>query len=84
MLRTLKDLPDIKGLRVMVRGALNAPVENGRVTDPYRLEKTLPTVEFLLKKRRTRDSDEPLVDRDCVTLADVRVFENKNHGFICD
>jgi phosphoglycerate kinase len=50
MLRTLKDLPDIKGLRVMVRGALNAPVENGRVTDPYRLEKTLPTVEFLLKK----------------------------------
>ena len=50
MLRTLKDLPDIKGLRVLVRAALNAPVENGKVTDPYRLEKTLPTVEYLLKR----------------------------------
>lgn len=50
MMRSVKDLPDITGLRVMVRAALNAPVENGVVSDPYRLEKTLPTVSYLLSK----------------------------------
>lgn len=50
MFRTLKNLPDVKGLKVLVRGALNAPVENGVVTDPYRLEKTLPTVSYLLSR----------------------------------
>lgn len=50
MLRSVKDLPEIKGLRVMVRAAMNAPVENGVVTDPYRLERTLTTVSYLLSK----------------------------------
>ena len=50
MLRSINDLPDIKGLRILVRAALNAPVESGRVTDPYRLEKTLPTVSYLLAR----------------------------------
>lgn len=49
-MRSMKDLPDVKGLRVLMRAALNAPVENGVVTDGYRLEKTLTTVNELLHK----------------------------------
>lgn len=50
MLRSINDLPDVKGVRVLMRAALNAPVENGVVTDGYRLEKTLATVTELLHK----------------------------------
>jgi phosphoglycerate kinase len=43
----LADMPDVRGKRVLVRSELNAPVHEGKVTDRYRVEKAVPTIEWL-------------------------------------
>lgn len=45
--RTLDDMGDITGKRVLVREDLNVPMEGNRVTDDTRLRATLPTVTEL-------------------------------------
>ncbi|MBA3733352.1 phosphoglycerate kinase [Patescibacteria group bacterium] len=41
---------DLKGTRVLLRLDLNAPVINGEVTDAYRLERVVETVDYLRSK----------------------------------
>ena len=38
---------DLKGKRVLLRLDLNVPIEKKQITDTYRLEKTIDTVDFL-------------------------------------
>src|SRR5258706_13215987 len=47
--RTLDDV-DVKGKRVLLRVDLNVPLENGRVTDPTRLERIAPTITEISDK----------------------------------
>ena len=46
--KTLTDLPDIRGKRVLVRSELNVPIENGVAGDRYRVEMALPTIRELM------------------------------------
>src|SRR3954451_18585654 len=48
--RTLDDLPDATGKRVLVREDLNVPMQGGRVSDDTRLRATVPTVAELADK----------------------------------
>jgi phosphoglycerate kinase len=48
--RTLDDLPDVRGKRVLVREDLNVPMQGGEVSDDTRLRATLPTVSELADK----------------------------------
>lgn len=48
MIRSMKDLPDVKGLRVLLRCSFDVPVLNGTVTDPLRLDSNLKTIEHLM------------------------------------
>ncbi|MCZ8158069.1 MAG: phosphoglycerate kinase [Leptospira sp.] len=41
---------NFKGKRIFLRVDFNVPVEDGKVTDITRIEKTLPTIELLLSK----------------------------------
>src|ERR1035438_6396526 len=50
MYRTLDDLGDVKGKRVLVRLDLNVPMRNGKVTDLTRIERQAPTVHELSDK----------------------------------
>lgn len=48
--KTLDDLNDITGKRVLVRVDLNVPVKDGKVTDATRIERVAPTILELSKK----------------------------------
>ena len=45
--RTLDDLKDVTGKRVLVRADLNVPMKNGVVTDALRIERQAPTIREL-------------------------------------
>ncbi|MES2436482.1 MAG: phosphoglycerate kinase [Patescibacteria group bacterium] len=47
--KTLKDIGDIKGKRILVRFDFNVPVQNGAVVDDFRIRKAIPTLDFLVK-----------------------------------
>ena len=47
MFRTLDDIVDVTGKRVVVRADLNVPMEHGRVTDDSRLRAAMPTIAEL-------------------------------------
>ncbi|MBB3136507.1 phosphoglycerate kinase [Rhizobium pisi] len=48
--KTLDDLTDISGKRVLVRVDLNVPVKDGKVTDTTRIERVAPTILELSNK----------------------------------
>jgi phosphoglycerate kinase len=49
MIRTLEQL-NLDGKRVFVRADFNVPIERGRITEPHRVESTLPTLRRLLER----------------------------------
>lgn len=49
-MRGITRIPTLKGVPVLVRAALNVPVENGVVANTFRLRQALPTIEYLQKK----------------------------------
>ncbi|HEY4511772.1 MAG TPA: phosphoglycerate kinase [Candidatus Paceibacterota bacterium] len=49
-LKTIHSLHNLKDKRVLLRLDLNVPVENGQVVDAFRIEQSIPTVEYLRQK----------------------------------
>ena len=47
MLKKITDHKDLRGKKVLLRLDLNVPIQDGRVTDDYRIKKSLPMIEFL-------------------------------------
>ncbi len=52
MLRSISDLDDIQyyGKRVLVRVDFNVNINNGVVTEDYRIRSVIPTIEYLVKR----------------------------------
>lgn len=46
-MRTVRDIPVLEGIPVLLRAALNVPVANGEVAGAFRLRRALPTIEYL-------------------------------------
>ncbi len=47
-MRTIDDLGDLRGKRVLVRSDLNVPLDDGRITDDGRIRASIPTWQRLL------------------------------------
>jgi 3-phosphoglycerate kinase len=52
-MKSIKEIDDLKGKRVLVRVDFNLPMEGGRIVDDFRIKKALPTIEYLHKKGAT-------------------------------
>ena len=46
-MRTVRDIKLLENIPILVRAALNVPVENGVVMNDYRLRRALPTIKYL-------------------------------------
>lgn len=47
--KTLRDIPHLNGVKVLLRLDLNVPIQKGKVVDDFRIRQSLPTIEFLQK-----------------------------------
>jgi len=50
MKKTIKDYP-VKGKRILLRADYNVPIEDGKITDSYRISQSLPTIQYLLGQK---------------------------------
>lgn len=48
--KTIRDI-ELAGKRVLLRADYNVPVNDGRITDDYRLKASLPTVDYILQQK---------------------------------
>ena len=50
-MKSIKQLKNLSGKKVLVRCDFNVPIKSGKVKDDFKIQKTLPTISYLLKKR---------------------------------
>ena len=48
-MRNIKDEPNLNKKKILLRLDLNVPLDNGKITDTTRIDKIIPTINFLLK-----------------------------------
>lgn len=49
-MKTVRDIPVLTNIPVLVRTAMNVPLENGIVANDYRLRRSLPTIHYLVER----------------------------------
>jgi len=49
-MKSVHDIENIKGKKIFLRIDLNVPIKEGEVTNDFRIEKTLPTINYLKEK----------------------------------
>ncbi len=51
ILPTIKDIKNLKGKRVVLRLDFNVPIKNGKIVETMRIDRAMPTIEYLVKKK---------------------------------
>lgn len=49
-MKSIKEIENLKGKKVLVRVDFNVPILNNKVVDDFRIQKAIPTINFLSKK----------------------------------
>lgn len=50
-LSTVKDIKNLKGKRVVLRLDLNVPTKNGKIAETMRIDRAMPTLQYLVSKK---------------------------------
>ena len=50
-MKSIKDHTNLNGKLVLLRLDLNVPLKNGIITDQTRIDKIIPIINFLIKKK---------------------------------
>ncbi len=50
-MKSIENIENIENKSVLLRLDLNVPIKNGKITDTNRIDKVIPTLEFLLNKK---------------------------------
>ena len=50
-MKKIEDKEDLSGKKVLLRLDLNVPLQDGEIQDETRIDKIIPTLKFLLKKK---------------------------------
>ena len=50
-MRSIKNEKNLKGKKILLRLDLNVPLENGKISDTTRIDKILPTLNFLINQK---------------------------------
>ena len=50
-MKSIENLTNIENKSVILRLDLNVPIKNGKITDSNRIDKIIPTLNFLVKKK---------------------------------
>lgn len=48
---TIKNIKNLKGKRIVLRLDFNVPIKNGRIVETMRIDRAIPTIEYLVKKK---------------------------------
>ena len=51
-MKSIENLENIENKNVILRLDLNVPIKKGEITDTNRIDKIIPTLNFLLKKKQ--------------------------------
>ena len=70
-MRSIKDETNLNQKKVLLRLDLNVPLDNGKITDTTRIDKILPTINFLLKSEAIED----VVEVFNITFVDTRLVD---------
>jgi len=76
--KTLRDIEEIKGKKIIVRVDFNVPIAEGKVVDPYRIEKSMATINFLREKGARLLLISHLDEQNGTTLKPVADYLNHN------
>lgn len=49
-MKSIKDVENLDGVKVLVRLDLNVPIQNGIITDDFRIRKAVPVLKYLIEK----------------------------------
>ena len=49
-MKSIKDLKNLSGKKVILRADFNVPMKDGKVLDDFRIQKVIPTILFLQKQ----------------------------------
>ena len=50
-MRSILNKRNLNNKKILLRLDLNVPFENGKISDATRIDKILPTLKFLIKKK---------------------------------